>query len=321
MEVVVGEAAAHQHRNADAVDVRRPIAVPLVACCAAGKFPAQRGRGDPGGARGQRRPQHREAVLADAAGPGEVTVEVAEPFPGADRREVLGAARGHPVLRDCEVRDPVQADLSRGPGLGSSPGDEIFVVVGFLSLEQVRLARRGAAAAGIRIHDCVATRHPERGVWRLPSRPRRDSDPAWLRHDAVLRVDRAAVLRAGRDLVLAIGVGRHDDGNRLVTAGAEHIDPQHGAIAHRHGNVALDHPVGFGGVHIHPGLGEQTDAAQHATEHPRGRMAKSLRRRHRHEPDATAGSIAARVDPRGSRQVGIRVSRHRLAHPSGIAYA
>ena len=279
------------------------------------------GGGDPSRAGCESRPQHRESVLTDAAGPREVAVEVAEALPRADRSKVLGRTGGYRVLREREVRDPVESDLAGGPGLRSCPRDEVFVVVCLLRLEQMRLSLGGAAAPSIRVHDGVAARHPEGGVRRLPPGPRRDPDPVGLRHDPVLRIQRAAAARAPRHGILPVRMRRQDDRHRLIAAGPEHVDAQHGSIAHRDRDVALENPVGFGRGDIHTRLREQTDAACDATEKPRGRVAKSLRGWHRHGPDATAAAVAPGADPRGRLQVGIRVSHRRLADPSSIAYA
>ena len=90
MELLVGEATTNEDGNLDPFELRRPGGPPLVAERVVDLPSAQIFVGTPlpfyAGV-----PQAAETVLADTARAREVAVEVREPFPGADGREVRWA--------------------------------------------------------------------------------------------------------------------------------------------------------------------------------------------------------------------------------------
>ena len=239
MERMIGEAAAHEDRHLDALEHRGQGFVPCVAFGPRDDLAAQvglRARGDPR----QPVPHDAEAVFANAAGAREVTVQIAEPLPRADRSEVRRMQGRDFVLADGEVGNAEQTGASVRPRLRRCPLDQIVVILGLLVGEELAHALRRAAAAQIGVDDRVAVGHPERRVGCFPTRVLRDLDPARLKEHAVLRIDAPMAARLGGDAVLAVGMGRHDDRRRRAAGRAKDVDAQDRSVANGYRHVPVD---------------------------------------------------------------------------------
>jgi hypothetical protein len=244
VQVVVGEAAADQHRHLDLGEVRRPARPDLVAQRPGELLLAQVVA--EAVALQPFRPHLDEAVLAHPAGEEEVAVGVGEALPGADRRQRRWVGGRRPVLAEGEIGDAVQTDLAGRPGLGAGPLDQVVVVLGLGGGEEVADPVGGAGPAQIAVDEDVAARHPVGRVGRLPAGPGGESHGLRHAEDPVLAggLEAAAALRR-RQVVLAVRMRAHQHRVGPVAARAEDVYAQDRPVAHRHLDVAFEDDLGL----------------------------------------------------------------------------
>jgi hypothetical protein len=239
MEAVVGEACADERWHLDALEsrcTRGPEVVPL----GMSELLISQGLRDVASALRHVGPEGKEAILADAARVGDITVRVGPPLPRTDRRERLWAKGSHLPLADREVRDTVQTHLAGGPWLRGDPLDRLGVVGGLPVREEGSLALRRPEATEIDVHHHVAPRNPVTRIGRLPGSVGREGETLRLPHEAIALQGQVPERRPRRQHVLAVRLGAHDHGKRALTVGSEDVRAQRRAVAHWDGDVALN---------------------------------------------------------------------------------
>ena len=177
-------------------------------------------------------PHGTEERLRDAPVEGQLTIEVAHPFPGVDGGEMRWLGRRRPPLAPGQIGHSLHSHLAVAPLLRARPLDGVVHVFGFLLAHPGEVALGRPGAPGVDIDDGEAVAAPVDGITRL--------EPAELVE--VLVVDQAVAQEVveGR-AVLAVRAPLEQRRKAARPVGTVDIGVDRDPIAHGDGHVVLDH--------------------------------------------------------------------------------